>query len=329
MDRADTIINKNTDYLHEVLENNSVRSVLAKIYRRIKRTEGDCNIWKNSCFAEFKDLYSEDSQNSFDSFLNRTELYPTETELREEDKKILNLDEEEEEPGDEGDESKEKEEDDEDNIYKINYDTTRYESIKEIFKGVRSRERTPKLNEFQKQLYVLKNKKYRRDNLKEEYNIDFLKINSKPLLHNLDEVINSYINQYSNFLFNNTDTLLKNIKKFIDRITDGIKVKPTESDKNTLYSVLKCIRDMNKVNYLVNCYKPTMKESIQILKKYDYDIDDNYLENIETTYIDWNRLNQDINKTENENVGLKKKEGNQIMERSKEFKIRLTKFKQN
>jgi len=26
-----------------------------------------------------------------------------------------------------------------------------------------------------------------------------------------------------------------------------------------------------------------MKESIQILKKYDYDIDDNYLENIETT----------------------------------------------
>jgi len=31
MDRADTIINKNTDYLHEVLENNSVRSVLAKI----------------------------------------------------------------------------------------------------------------------------------------------------------------------------------------------------------------------------------------------------------------------------------------------------------
>lgn len=74
MDRADTIINKNTDYLHEVLENNSVRSVLSKIYRRIKRTHADSNTWKNTCFAEFKDLYSEDSNSSFKSFLARSEL---------------------------------------------------------------------------------------------------------------------------------------------------------------------------------------------------------------------------------------------------------------
>lgn len=86
---------------------------------------------------------------------------------------------------------------------------------------------------------------------------------------------------------------------------------------------------MNKVNKIVNCYKPTMKESIQILKKYDYDIDDNYLENIETCYIEWNRLNQEINKIENDIVIVKKTEGNQIMERSKEFKIKLTVFKQN
>lgn len=78
-------------------------------------------------------------------------------------------------------------------MYRINYETTRYESIREIFKNVRTREKTPRLVEFQKQLNVLKNKKYRRDNLKEEYNIDFLKINSKPLLQNLDDVIDSYI----------------------------------------------------------------------------------------------------------------------------------------
>jgi dynein heavy chain len=71
-----------------------------------------------------------------------------------------------------------------------------------------------------------------------------------------------------------------------------------------------------------------MKESIQALKKYDYNIDDNYLETIETTYIEWNRLNQEINKIENEIVIIKKTEGNQIMERSKLFKQKLIEFKQ-
>jgi len=71
-----------------------------------------------------------------------------------------------------------------------------------------------------------------------------------------------------------------------------------------------------------------MKESIQQLKKYDYPIDDNYLENIETTYIEWNRCNMDINKIENEIVIIKKQEGNQIMERARKFKQKLIEFKQ-
>jgi len=56
MDRADTSSNKNTDYLHELHENVKFRSVLAKIYRRIRKTENDCNNWKNNCFAEFQEL---------------------------------------------------------------------------------------------------------------------------------------------------------------------------------------------------------------------------------------------------------------------------------
>jgi hypothetical protein len=31
MDRADLVIAKNTDYFHEVLENNSIKSIFAKI----------------------------------------------------------------------------------------------------------------------------------------------------------------------------------------------------------------------------------------------------------------------------------------------------------
>jgi hypothetical protein len=121
MDRADTIINKNTDYLVEVFENNSVRSLMAKIYRRIKKSEVSCDQWKNTCFAEFVDLFSVDSTVAFQSFLERKELYPTEQQLRDQDSWIKT----DEERNEEEEEEEDKEEDEEDNIYKIDYENTR------------------------------------------------------------------------------------------------------------------------------------------------------------------------------------------------------------
>lgn len=85
---------------------------------------------------------------------------------------------------------------------------------------------------------------------------------------------------------------------------------------------------MNKVNKIVTCYKNYMKDSILALKTCDYQIDDSYQESIETAYIEWNRLNQEINKMENDIVIIKKTEGNQIMERSRIFKQKLIEFKQ-
>jgi len=42
--------------MQEVLENIKFRSVLAKIYRRVRKTEQECNNWKNNCFNEFQEL---------------------------------------------------------------------------------------------------------------------------------------------------------------------------------------------------------------------------------------------------------------------------------
>jgi len=38
------------------MENIKFRSVLAKIYRRIRKTEQECYNWKNNCFNEFQEL---------------------------------------------------------------------------------------------------------------------------------------------------------------------------------------------------------------------------------------------------------------------------------
>lgn len=99
---------------------------------------------------------------------------------------------------------------------------------------MRPREKTPHIDEFKKIFTWLKTKKYRRDLLKEENCLDFIKINNRPLLKNLDDEIESYTNKYSEFLFNNTNILLGNIKAFQSDIAEKIKEKPKEGDKELL-----------------------------------------------------------------------------------------------
>lgn len=64
-------------------------------------------------------------------------------------------------------------------------------AVKEIFKGVRTREMTPKVRAFQEKLQMLKNKKQRRLILQDIYKIDFLKIETADLREKLDEIIDS------------------------------------------------------------------------------------------------------------------------------------------
>lgn len=63
--------------------------------------------------------------------------------------------------------------------------------------------------------------------------------------------------------------MLNNINEFKKDTFENISNMPSETDKERLYSILRSIRDVNKVNKLIMCYKNNMKESIQTLKKFD------------------------------------------------------------
>jgi len=117
---------------------------------------------------------------------------------------------------------------------------------------------------------MLKNKKQRRLILQDIYKIDFLKIETADLREKLDEIIDSYLDKWQNFLYNNTDTLLNNIKNFRQSIWDGIQKKPETGQTELLYEVLRYIRDFKRVDKIVRCYKKHTKEAIQTLKKFDF-----------------------------------------------------------
>jgi len=197
--------------------------------------------------------------------LSDKSLYPHENELRKDDEEIFKKEETEET------EEETEEDNEQDKIYNIDYESEKTpKSIRDIFKNVRPREKTPKIKAFMEKLTMLKNKKQRKGLLVNDTKIEFLKIEISDLRENLDVIIETYLSKWQDFLYNNTDQLLMNINSFMQLTLEGIKKRPDSGQTDLLYDILRYIRDFKRVDKIVRCYKKNTKESIQTLKKFDF-----------------------------------------------------------
>lgn len=66
--------------------------------------------------------------------------------------------------------------------------------------------------------------------MKSSNDIGWLRINSTPLIRELQKTVSEWVEAYSSFLLNNTITEITNIQKFIDEVSNGIKVLPEGSE---------------------------------------------------------------------------------------------------
>lgn len=78
--------------------------------------------------------------------------------------------------------------------------------------------------------------------------IGWLRVNSTPLIKELSTIINSWIERFTSFLYDNTTKQLKNTQAFIEEVSTGIKELPTdlrtEREKNLLTKVMTHLRDV-------------------------------------------------------------------------------------
>jgi hypothetical protein len=78
--------------------------------------------------------------------------------------------------------------------------------------------------------------------------IGWLRVNSTPLIKELSTIINSWIERFTSFLYDNTTKQLKNTQGFIEEVSTGIKELPTdlrtEREKNLLTKVMTHLRDV-------------------------------------------------------------------------------------
>lgn len=134
-------------------------------------------------------------------------------------------------------------------------------------------------------LYRIKNEI---NEMKHSIDISWLKVNSSPLIKELQEIIKDWIECYQNFLLNNTVREINNINNFVETVREGIKVLPEESkihmqeQKDLLMSVMTHLRDVKMIQErTLNEIEP-LKQNVLLLKKYVKNIPD-YLVTLENT----------------------------------------------
>ncbi len=170
-----------------------------------------------------------------------------------------------------------------------------------IFKGVAAK--LPPLSLFDSEIARLNAVSSKIGTIEPFFDIHWLRIKTDKLKSDLSSRISEWIKKYSEYLRGDLTSKLQNLIEFIQTVDEGITQIPdkteTEEQKAKLNKVMKLLRDMREVYEAAG--KPnqtdkqtmidTLRESVQTLKKHGIAIEDEVLENIDTTK---SRLN-DIN----------------------------------
>lgn len=69
--------------------------------------------------------------------------------------------------------------------------------------------------------------------MKQQVDIGWLRVNSVPLIRELEKTIDAWIVAHTSFLLNNTMRQITNINNFIKEVSEGIKVVPKSNESES------------------------------------------------------------------------------------------------
>jgi len=106
----------------------------------------------------------------------------------------------------------------------------------------------PSLEAFAEKITSLHEVKNRIAVVKQFSDIGWIKVNSGPLIKELQIIIDEWINKFTKFIHHNTTQQLSNIQSFIDEVKDGIKEIPKtlnkDRDKKLFTKVITHLQDV-------------------------------------------------------------------------------------
>lgn len=145
---------------------------------------------------------------------------------------------------------------------------------RKVLNGVVTKQ--PALEVFDAKITELYEYKHRIQSMRPNDDIGWLRVNSTPLIKELSTIINSWIERFTSFLYDNTTKQLKNTQGFIEEVSTGIKELPTdlrtEREKNLLTKVMTHLRDVTQIKEQAVERFPALRDTIQLLKKHNVDV---------------------------------------------------------
>ena len=159
--------------------------------------------------------------------------------------------------------------DDEDQKIEEEQDSFNWMATK-ILKGVVTR--YPTLDVFDEKIAHLTVVKKQISEMKQSVDIGWLRVNSVPLIKELEKTIDNWIKAHTEFLLHNTMRQIQNINQFITDISEGIKVVPksneSEAEKAQLMAVMTHLRDVKMIKEKTLEQIDPMKQAIMLMKKH-------------------------------------------------------------
>ena len=145
----------------------------------------------------------------------------------------------------------------------------------------------PELEHFDEKITQLTKVKHMVAEMKTTVDIGWLRVNSNPLIKELQKTVNEWIETYTSFLLSNTMKEINNIQKFIDEVANGIKVPPenaeTKKEKEHLMQVMTHLRDVKMIKDRTLDEIEPMKKTIGLLKKHQVKMDEDFLVKLENS----------------------------------------------
>jgi len=207
-----------------------------------------------------------------------------------------------------------------------------------ILKGVVTKQ--PALEVFDAKITQLYAEKERIMAIKATDDIGWLRVNSSQLMKELLVIINSWIDRWTSFLYDNTMKQINNITTFITDVSSGIKVLPkdltTERDKALLTKVMTHLRDVTQIKDQTVERFPILRDTIQLLKKHNVDVSVPGAAKGVDLLVTIENAKTDLNDTADNALGpvketilpLQSKESDNVKVRVRNFQIKVLEYRE-
>ena len=288
-----------SDFLQEIRDCFELKEVLAQIYFNLELLETEANQFKDK-FKTYDYLWKNDPVKSFDDFLQENDA--NEKQPENQDPAAI------EEEG----------VTDKDNP---------------LLKGAKAK--VPNLDYFDEKITSLKAIQEEIKKIETPKEIIWLKVNLQPLKQALDGKVTKWIKVYTDFLVHQVKTTIKNLKEFIKKTNDGIKVNPAEADhqnnKGLLMNVMKIISDVKEVEPKTEAIVKRIKEMVLKLKKHYIQMQEkgqeDTLQDIDNTFASFNETTQRVFKIKADILPLQVEETINIKKSLDEFSQKVIDFR--